>query len=119
MNTADAIAADIAEWQHKHHISDDDPMLAALELMQDHLSNVRKNDDKPDAEAPAVDDLRSIISLIDQRSKAFVSEACDLSIELARFGPALERINQQRFVTLFAFTLSGLIIGTLIGYLLR
>jgi len=118
MNADDAIAADIAEWQHKHHIADDDPMLAALDLVRDHLSDVRKNDDKPDSEPPAVDHLRGAIALLDQRSKAFVSEASDLSVELSRFGPALERITQQRFVTLLAFTVSGLIIGTLIGYLL-
>ena len=118
MNAEDAVAAAIAEWQHKYRITDDDPMIAVLELVQTYLQHAREISDDPSSPLPSFEDFRATIELLDQRSKSFVSEASDLSVELGHFAQAVERINQQHFLTLSALTVLGLIFGVFIGRLL-
>ncbi len=41
MNDNDPLAKAIAEWQHKHRIADDDPILAVLELVRLQIQHAR------------------------------------------------------------------------------
>jgi len=117
MNAEESVAAAIAEWQHKYHIANDDPMIAVLELVQVYLQHAREIDDNPASPPPAFEDFRSTIELLDRRSKSFASEASDLRVKLSQFAQAVERINQQRFLTLLVFTVLGLVAGFFIGRL--
>ena len=100
MNADDPLTAAIGEWQHKHHIADGDPMIAALDLVRIYLQHSRKIDDGPDAAPPSFEDFRSTIELLDRRSKAFIQQTTDLVGELRRFGQNVKRINRERFIVL-------------------
>ena len=118
MNAEEAVAAAIGDWQHKYKVRDDDPMLAVLELVQTYLRHAPRPEVPPGPPLPTFEDFRETIELLDQRSKSFVSEASDLSVELGRFAQAIERINQQHFLTLLVFTVLGLVAGVFLGRIL-
>ena len=114
MNDNDPLARAIAEWQYKHHIADDDPILAVLELVRLQIQHARANRDDADAAPPSFEDFRGTIELLDRRSKAFIHQASDLVAELRRFGLNLKRINRARVATQLALLVAGIVIGGLL-----
>ena len=115
MSAADPLATAIADWQRKHRIADGDPMIAALELVRIYLRTARKTDDDPAAPPPSFEDFRATVELLDRRSKNFIHQAADTAGELRRFGQAVERINQSRFLTQIVLVALGIVVGILIG----
>jgi hypothetical protein len=114
VNDNDPLARAIAEWQHKHRIADDDPVLAVLELVRLQIQHARANRDDTDAAPPSFEDFRGTIELLDRRSKAFVQQATDLTAELRRFALNVQRINRARLITqLLLIALGGAIAGLL------
>ena len=118
MNDSDPLARAIAEWQHKHHIADDDPILAVLELVRLQIQHARASRDDADAAPPSFEDFRGTIELLDKRSKAFIHQATDLTAELRRFGLNVQRINRARLVTQLLLIALGGAIGGLLTRLL-
>lgn len=116
MNDNDPLAKSIAEWQHKHRIADDDPVLAVLELVRLQIQHARANRDDADAAPPSFEDFRGSIELLDRRSKSFINQTSDLVGELRRFGQNVQRLNRVRLVTLFVVVALATIIGVLIGH---
>ena len=113
MNDSDPLARAIAEWQHKHRIADDDPVLAVLELVRLQIQHAHASRDD-DAAPPSFEDFRGTIELLDRRSKAFIQQATDLIAELRRFGLNVQRINLARLITqLLLIALGGAIGGLL------
>ena len=115
MNDNDPLAKSIAEWQCKHRIADDDPVLAVLELVRLQIQHARANRDDADTAPPSFEDFRGTIELLDRRSKAFVQQATDLTGELRRFAVNVQRINRARLIT----QLLLIALGGAIGELLR
>lgn len=113
MNDNDPLATAIADWQRKHRIADDDPVLAVLELVQLQIQHARADRNGADAAPPSFEDFRGTIELLDRRSKAFVHQATDLTAELRRFGLKVERINRARLVTQLLLIALGGAIGLL------
>lgn len=118
MNDNEPLAKSIAEWQHKHRIANDDPVLAVLELVRLQIQHARPNRDDADAAPPSFEDFRGTIELLDHRSKAFIQQATDLTAELRRFGLNVQRINRARLVTQLLFIALGGAIGGLLTRLL-
>ena len=118
MNNNDPLARAIAEWQHKHRIADDDPVLAVLELVRLQIQHARVGRDDIDAAPPGFEDFRGTIELLDRRSKAFIQQATDLTAELRRFGLNVQRINRARLVTQFLLIALGGAIGGLLTRIL-
>jgi hypothetical protein len=118
MSADDPLAAAISDWQHKHLIADDDPMIAALELVQIYLRHAREVDGKPGTLPPSFEDFRGTIELLDRRSKSFIQQATDVIAELRRFGQSVERLNRSRLLTQLVLTGLGIVVGVLIGRLL-
>jgi hypothetical protein len=118
VNDNDLLAKSIAEWQHKHRIADDDPVLAVLELVRLQIQHTPANRDDADAAPPSFEDFRGTIELLDRRSKAFIHQASDLVAELRRFGLNLKRINRARVATQLALLVAGIVIGGLLTRLL-
>jgi hypothetical protein len=114
----DPIATAIAEWQRKHRVADDDPLIAVLELVRLHLQHARVAGDDPDSAPPGFEDFRGTIELLDGRSKAFIHQASDLISELRRFGLNVQRINRARVTTQIALVVLGIIVGGLAARLL-
>ena len=118
MNDNDPLAKAIAEWQHKHRIADDDPILAVLELVRLQIQYARANRDDVDGAPPSFEDFRGTIELLDRRSKAFIQQATDLIAELRRFGLNVQRINRARLITQFLLIALGGAIGGLLTRIL-
>ena len=114
MNDNDPLAKSIAEWQHKHRIADDDPVLAVLELVRLQIQHAGANRDDADTVAPSFDDFRSTIELLDRRSKSFINQAADLVAELRRFGQNVARLNRARTITQLVLVALGAVAGFLI-----
>ena len=118
MNPDNPLERAISDWQRKHHIADDDPMIAALELVRIYLKHSRENDNDPVASPPSFEDFRGTVELLDRRSKAFMHQATDLVGELRRFGHNVNRINRARFITHCVCAAFGAVAGALIDRLL-
>ena len=114
MNDNDPLAKSIADWQHKHRIADDDPVLAVLELVRLQIQHAHASRDDADAAPLSFEDFRGTIELLDRRSKAFIQQATDLIAELRRFGLNVQRIKRARlFTQLLLIALGGAIGGLL------
>ena len=118
MNDNDPLAKSITEWQHKHRIADDDPVLAVLELVRLQIQHARVGGGDSDEAPPGFEDFRGTIELLDRRSKAFIQQATDLIAELRRFGLKVQRINRARVATQLALLVVGIVIGGLLTRLL-
>ena len=115
MNDDDPIARAVSEWQRKHRIADDDPILAVLELVRLQLQHAQENRANDDATPPSFDDFRGTIELLDRRSKAFVQQSTDLVAELRRFALNLRRVNAARVFTQLLLLVGGAVIGALLA----
>ena len=118
MNDNNTLAKSIAEWQRKHRIAEDDPILAVLELVRLQIQHTRANRDDADAAPPSFEDFRDTIELLDRRSKAFINQSADLLTALRRFGLNVQRMNRGRFVTQLMLVILGAIIGAILVRLL-
>ena len=118
MNADDPLANAISEWQRKHRIADDDPIIAVLELVRLQLQHAHVDRVDGDSAPPSFEDFRGTIELLDRRSKAFIHQASDLVAELRRFGLNLQRLNGARALTQLALLIVGIVIGWLLTRLL-
>jgi hypothetical protein len=118
VNDNDPLAKSIAEWQRKHRIADDDPILAILELVRLQIRHAHANRDDANAAPPSFEDFRGTIELLDRRSKAFIQQATDLIAELRRFGLNVQRINRARLVTQLLLIALGGAVGGLLARIL-
>ena len=117
MSADDPLAHAISEWQRKHRIADDDPILAVLELVRLQLQHAHTHGDGDKAAPPSFEDFRGTVELLDRRSKTFVQQATDLAAELRRFGLGVRRINRTRIFSLVLIFALGLIIGAFVVHL--
>lgn len=111
MSADDPLARAISDWQRKHRIADDDPVIAVLELVRLQLQHARPIHEHDDATPPSFEDFRGTIEQLDRRSKAFVQQATDLTGELRRVTLGLRRINRAGIASLILILTLGLIIG--------
>ena len=118
MNADDPLAHAISEWQRKHRIADDDPVIAVLELVRLQLQHARAVHQHDDATAPSFEDFRSTIELLDRRSKNFINQATDLVAELRRFSLNLSRLNRGRVFGQMLLLFVGVIVGALVNRIL-
>jgi hypothetical protein len=118
VNDNEPLAKSIAEWQHKHRIANDDPILAVLELVRLQIQHARANRDDADAAPPSFEDFRGTIELLDRRSKAFIQQATDLVAELRRFDLNVQRLNRARLATQLLLIALGAAIGGLLTRIL-
>lgn len=118
MNADDPLANAISEWQRKHRISDDDPIIAVLELVRLQLQHAPLNRVDDDAAPPGFEDFRGTIELLDRRSKAFIQQATDLIAELRRFGLNVQRSNRTRLVMQLVLIALSVVVGGLLARIL-
>ena len=74
MKADEALQQAVAEWRTKHQIREDDPMLAALDLVRVYLAHAPL----PVREAPEVPrsyaEFRETVELLDRRGNAFAKQ---------------------------------------------
>jgi hypothetical protein len=112
------LAQAVTDWQRKHRVADDDPVMATLELMRIYLREARGIDNESESAPPSFEDFRGTIELLDRRSKGFIQQTSELVAELRRFGLNLNRINRARIVTQLALLVAGIAIGGLLTWFL-
>jgi hypothetical protein len=115
MNSDDPLAHAISEWQRKHRIADNDPVIAVLELVRLQLQHARPVHQHDDMTPPSFEDFRSTIELLDRRSKTFINQATDLVAELRRFSLNLRRLNRGRVIIQILLLIAGAIMGALLA----
>ena len=115
MNADDPLAHAISEWQRKHRIADDDPILAVLDLVRLQLQHAHADHERDDSAPPSFEDFRSTIELLDRRSKNFINQATDLVAELRRFSLNLSRLNRERVFGQMLLLFAGVIVGALVN----
>jgi hypothetical protein len=114
MNADQALEEAVTSWRTKHQIREDDPLLAALDLVRVYLSHaplpVRDTAEVP----PTYAEFRETVELLDRRADCFAKQSLDLIIELRRVA---ERGSTKRELSITALLLLATI-ATVLGYLL-
>jgi hypothetical protein len=115
VNGDDSLERAIREWQRKHHIADDDPIIAVLELVRLQLQHASHERDGTQTSRPSFEEFRGTVELLDRRSKVFIGQAADLVAELRRFGQNVQRLNRFRFAVVVVMTALGVAAGLFAG----
>ena len=117
MKADEALQRAVAEWRTKHQIREDDPMLAALDLVRVYLAHaplpVRDAAEVP----PSYAEFRETVELLDRRGNAFAKQSLDLIIELRRaagHGTARQQLSIKPLLLIAALALAaGFVLGRL------
>ena len=117
MKADEALQQAVAEWRTKHQIREDDPMLAALDLVRVYLAHaplpVREAPEVP----PSYAEFRETVELLDRRGNAFAKQSLDLIIELRRaagHGTARQQLSIKPLLLIAALALAaGFVLGRL------
>ena len=115
MKADEALQQAVAEWRTKHQVREDDPMLAALDLVRVYLAHaplpVREAPEVP----PSYAEFRETVELLDRRGNAFAKQSLDLIIELRRVaghGAAKWQLSIKPLLLIAALALA---VGFLLG----
>ena len=119
MKADEALQKALTEWRTKHQVREDDPMLAALDLVRVYLAHAPL----PLREAPEVPpsyaEFRETVELLDRRGNAFAKQSFDLIIELRRaagHGAAKRQLSIKPLLLIAALAIAA---GFLLGRLFR
>ena len=103
----------VLEWQHRHGIRDDDPMLASLELLELFFANAKIS--IPDSHAANAIEVRGALQQLDRLGKDFSKQARELTEEI-RSVPKLRRhLAAGRVAAIILTAASALAAGILLG----
>lgn len=104
----------VVEWKHRHGIRNDDPILAALELLKVFFQNV-KIELPPDSDSAKLLEVRTAIQQLNRLGIDFSKQTRDLTLEM-RTLPDLDRQLRSGRTTAFVVTaIACLSAGILIG----
>ena len=98
----------ILEWQQKHNIADDDPLLATVELWEAFLESERS----PDASPP---DIRRDIEQLDRIAKSFSKQTGEVIRELRAVPKIKSDLWMFPYFTVVLVSVGALIAGMIIG----
>ncbi|MCI0540378.1 MAG: hypothetical protein L0Z50_34685 [Verrucomicrobiales bacterium] len=103
-----ALREAVLNWQQRHNIADDDPLLATVELWELFLENERASD------ATAYDARREIEQL-DRLSKSFAKQTGEVMRELRAVPKLKEELWMFPYFTVIFVAVGALITGMLVG----
>ncbi len=93
MKADEALEQAVKEWRTKHSIREDDPMLAALDLVRVYLTHAPLPAREAAEVPPTYAEFRETVELLDRRANAFGKQSLDLIVELRKVA---ERGTRQR-----------------------
>jgi hypothetical protein len=111
--TASDLRAGIARWQQKHHIDDNDPAIACVELFDLYVTSLCQR--TPDSPPLRFEEFRSTMEFLDQRSKAFAKTASDLTHELRQAAQTQRQLRGVSLISIVLATLAAFAAGLLTG----
>lgn len=103
-----ALRTAVLDWQQRHNIADDDPLLATVELWEAFLESERIQD------ATAFD-IRREIELLDRIGKSFSKQAGEVVRELRAVPKIKSDLWLFPYFTTIFIAVGALIAGMLIG----
>ena len=98
----------VLNWQRKHNIADDDPLLATVELWEAFLESERV----PDASPP---DIRREIEQLDRIAKSFSKQTGEVIRELRAVPKIKSDLWMFPYFTVVLVSVGALIAGMIIG----
>jgi hypothetical protein len=102
MKADEALEQAVATWRTKHHIREDDPMLAALDLVRVYLAHAPRPARDAAEVPPTYVEFRETVELLDRRANAFGKQSLDLIVELRKVA---DRRAEKRELSLTALLL--------------
>ena len=81
MKADEALEQAVVAWRTKHHIREDDPMLAALDLVRVYLAHAPLPARDTAEVPPTCAEFRETVELLDRRANAFGKQSLDLIVE--------------------------------------
>ena len=100
----------VLDWQQRHNIADDDPLLATVELWEAFLDSAKV----PDVTAAAFDTRREIEQL-DRIGKTFAKQSGEVIRELRTVPKLKGELWMFPYFTVIFATVIALVAGMLIG----
>lgn len=104
----EALRTAVLEWQEKHNIADDDPLLATVELWEAFLESERA------ADATAYD-IRREIEQLDRIGKSFSKQTGEVIRELRTVPKLKNELWMFPYFTVIFIAVGAVITGMLIG----
>jgi hypothetical protein len=98
----------VLDWQQKHNIADDDPLLATVELWEAFLESERSQDASPP-------DVRRDIEQLDRIAKSFSKQTGEVIRELRTVPKIKSDLWMFPYFTVVLVSVGALIAGMIIG----
>lgn len=114
MSSDEALDKAVASWRTTHHIREDDPMMAALDLVRVYLAHAPRPLSDSTEVPPSYGEFRETVELLDRRADSFAKQSLDLIIELRRLA---DRGSNRRELSFAALVLLVMVAATA-GFLL-
>ena len=84
MMADEALEQAVSTWRIKHQIREDDPMLAALDLVRVYLAHAPLPAREAAEVPPTYAEFREAVELLDRRANSFAKQSLDLIVELRK-----------------------------------
>ena len=104
----------VIEWKHRHRIRDDDPILAALELLKVFFQNA-KIELPPDSNSARFVEVRAAIQQLNRLGTDFSKQTRDLTLEMRALPEFGRQLRSGRATAFFLTAIASLGAGILIG----
>jgi hypothetical protein len=98
----------VLDWQQRHNIADDDPLLATVELWEAFLESER-------AANSTAFDVRREIEQLDRLSKSFTKQSGEVIRELRAVPKLKEELWMFPYFTVIFVAVGALVAGMLVG----
>src|SRR5258707_11527883 len=114
MNEPNEFDRSVDEWKHRHRLRDDDPVLAAMDLLKLFFKNV-KIELPADSESATLIEVRCSIQQLNQLGRDFSKQSRELIQELREVPEIKRRLFAGRAAAFALTALSSAVAGILIG----
>ncbi len=114
MTEPDSFEGTIVEWKHRHRIRDDDPILAALELLRVFFQNA-KIEIPPDSNSATLVEVRAAIQQLNRLGIDFSKQTRELTLEMRTLPELDKQLRSGRMTAFVATAVACLGAGILIG----
>lgn len=104
----------VVEWKHRHRIRDDDPILAALELLKVFFQNV-KIELPLDSDSARLVEVRAAIQQLNRLGIDFSKQTRDLTLEMRTLPELDKQLRSERTTAFVIAAIACLGAGILIG----
>ena len=117
MKADEALEQAVISWRTKYQIREDDPMLAALDLVRVYLAHAPLPPRDEAEVPPTYAEFRETVELLDRRANAFGKQSLDLIIELRKVADSSAGRRELSIVALLLITGLAVVAGYYLGHL--